>query len=178
MKVLYQANDGTLFQTERGCLDYEENFNGAKIEDAIYVRKVWEHNRYSFQEVPISDIDKGIFKEGDCIYVPNAEVKLKLIAQTTFKYTNIQVGMNYYGYDSDGDLLWNTDLVEELVEEKMELERRIEDLERATFVINEAINRRRKENPNYGIKKIDKPAPRKENVFEAINDIIFEGEDD
>ena len=180
MKVLYQANDGTIFQTERGCLEYEENFNGAKIEDAIYVIKAWEHNNYIFKENPLKEILKNdyIFKEGDCIYIPNEETRKKLIAHTKFKYTGIKVGINYYEYDCDGVIYWSAGLVEELVEEKNELERRIEDLERATLVINEAINRRRKENPNYGIVKIDTLAQREKIVFEAINDIIFEGEDE
>lgn len=180
MKVLYQANDGTIFQTERGCLEYEENFNGAKIEDVIYVIKAWEHNHYIFKEIPLREHLKNgySFKEGDCIYIPNEEVRKKLIGQTKFKYTGIKVGINYYEYDCDGDIHWSVGLVEELVEEKNELERRIEDLERATLVINELIGERRKRNPEYGIIKIDTQAQREKIVFEAIDDITFEGEDE
>lgn len=179
MKVLYQANDGTLFQTERGCLEYEENFNGAKIEDVIYITKVWEHNQYIFKEIPLREHLKNgySFKEGDCIYIPNEEVLRKLIGQTKFKYTGVKVGINYYEFDCDNEIRWSTGLVEELVEEKNELERRIEDLERATFVINETIGKRRRENPEYGLIKAI-PIQRKENVFEAIDDITFEGEDE
>jgi hypothetical protein len=177
MKVVYQARDGKVFETSSECAKYENEVDHINYKDAIFIRKVWEHNNYVFKEIPIEDIvnSNEMFQYGDCIYIPFLDTWYSLKAQKAFKYSKINTGLNHYAYDCDDNLEWNKDLVEEFMEKKKELEEKIEDLERATFAMNEAISKRKKENPEYGI---EKSAPRKENVFEAINDITFEGEDD
>ena len=176
MKVVYQAYDGKVFETSSECAKYENEVDHINYKDAIFIRKVWEHNNYVFKEIPIEDIvhSNEMFQHGDCIYIPFLDTWYSLKAQNAFKYSNINTGLNHYIDDGD-NLGWSRDLVEELIEEKKELEEKIEDLERATFAMNEAISKRKKENPEYGI---EKPAPRKENVFEAINEINFEGADE
>lgn len=133
MKTVYKAKDGTIFDSSAECERYEIQLDGNNFEEdlnrILYIR--------SKHIIPIQDVD--LIYLYDICYVPDEAALRAIRTLRNYKYSNIKVGYNYFMYDGD-DEQWEQNTIENLIEERDNINQTIERLEDIVVYMQSLVN--------------------------------------
>ena len=133
MKTVYKAKDGAIFDSSAECERYEIQLDGNNFEEdlnrILYIR--------SKHIIPIQNVD--LIYLYDICYVPDEAALRAIRTLRNYKYSNIKVGYNYFMYDGD-DEQWEQNTIENLIEERNNINQTIEKLEDIVVYMQSLVN--------------------------------------
>lgn len=133
MKTVYKAKDGTIFDSSVECERYEMQLDGNDFEEdlnrILYVR--------SKQIIPIQNVDMVYLY--DVCYIPDEAALRAIKTLRNYKYSDIRIGYNYFIYDGD-DEQWEQNTIENLIEERDDINKTIEILEDIIVYMQPLVN--------------------------------------
>jgi hypothetical protein len=144
MTTIFKAIDGEIFETLEECLAYEEKLAAKDfdndLKEVFYACPCAPDNFIDC--MPINSISRCYV--GDVCYIPNETALRALRTSKNFRYADVEVGYNYYTYEED-HYCWRQDVIEDLIEQKDEINRKIETYESRVAVIEEKLRKKLKE---------------------------------
>lgn len=133
MKTVYKAKDGTIFDSSIECERYEMQLDGndfgEDLNRILYIR--------SKNIIPIQNVD--LIYLYDICYIPDEAALRAIKTLKNFRYSRVKVGYNYFMYDGD-DEQWEQDVIENLIEERDNINQTIERLEDTIVYIQSLVN--------------------------------------